>query len=167
MTNSLSRLLATPEATRALGALLADIATPGLLIALFGNLGAGKTTLSKGLISTLTGLDPDDVMSPTFTLVIDYDEGAFPIRHLDAYRLSNSQDLIDLGFLDWCAAADSLIIVEWPERVLEALPPRRLEIHLDFAGDQRRFTVNGPGCDGLALQFITSWDQANNPGAPS
>lgn len=133
------------DATLALGEHLAACVRPGLLVTLRGELGAGKTTLTKGLIATVAGLEPDDVLSPTFNLVLEYDEGPFPLRHLDAYRLADGEALVDLGFLDWLADGDGLIVLEWPERVPDALPEDRLELALEHDQGRRRATLMAQG----------------------
>jgi tRNA threonylcarbamoyl adenosine modification protein YjeE len=129
--------LADADATLELGSRLAAVAEPGLVLTLEGALGAGKTTLAKGLISSLTGLDHDDVLSPTFNLLLEYDEGAFPVYHLDCYRLGCGDQLVDLGFYDWLDQGSTLIVIEWPERVADALPEARLAITLEHRPEGR------------------------------
>lgn len=138
-------ILEDPEATARLGSELAAVVEPGLILRLRGELGAGKTALAKALIARHAGLDPDDVTSPTFTLVQEYDEGPFPVYHLDAYRLSGGEALIDLGFDDWLARGDALILIEWPEKVSDALPEEGLEVHLSLEGAGRRAELTADG----------------------
>jgi 4-hydroxy-tetrahydrodipicolinate reductase len=145
------------RATHKFGVELAKHLSPGMLLSLRGDLGAGKTTLAKGVIATLTGLDPDDVTSPTFCLSLDYDEGPFAIRHLDAYRLDGSEALVDLGFLDWCEDGQTLILLEWPERVPDALPLNYLELHFELDGAGRKVTLQSIGSDAVGDSFAKSW----------
>ncbi len=113
--------------TRALGAALSGIIKPGDVIALEGGLGAGKTTLARGLVSALMGPDTE-VVSPTFTLVQTYETPALTVWHFDLYRLEAPGDLTELG---WDEAASGLALVEWPERAGRALPARRLDVRLE------------------------------------
>jgi tRNA threonylcarbamoyladenosine biosynthesis protein TsaE len=104
-----------------LGALLPD----GIVVALNGPLGAGKTRLVKA-IAQARGIDPRDVVSPTYTLVQEY-RGAKPIFHFDAYRLVDDDDFLNLGPEEFFAAGGATII-EWAEKVQACLPRERLEI---------------------------------------
>jgi tRNA threonylcarbamoyl adenosine modification protein YjeE len=132
--------LPDPEATRTLGRLLADQFAPGLLVALVGELGAGKTSLAKAAIAALGGAHEDDVVSPTYVLVAEY-PGRVDVTHIDAYRLSGPAALQDLGLeLDGCAT-----LVEWADRVLEALPSDRLTVELEHAAEGRRVTLTAGG----------------------
>ncbi len=109
---------------------LASFVRPGDFIALSGDLGAGKTTLARGLLRALTG-DPElEAPSPTFTLIQVYDGPGFPVVHADFYRLRGADDLAQIG---WDEAIDGAVtMVEWPERAASALPVDRLEIALHF-----------------------------------
>jgi tRNA threonylcarbamoyl adenosine modification protein YjeE len=108
-------------ATKRLGRLLAGSLQAGDVIALDGPLGAGKTTLVRELVAELGG-EPTEVSSPTFTLLNRY-EARLPVVHVDAYRLQGAAGLAGLGFDE--LAEDGIGIVEWAERVLDALPPER------------------------------------------
>lgn len=140
-------ILSDAEQTRSFGAKLAKHLSSGHMVTLKGDLGAGKTTLAKGLVAALTKLDPDDVTSPTFCLCNEYDEGDFLVRHLDAYRLSGSEALVDLGFLDWRSDGDSLILLEWPEKVPDAIGEPYIEISLALEGEGRSLTLKTVGKD--------------------
>lgn len=131
--------LPTERDTVALGAALARRARPGDLLALHGPLGAGKTTLARGFITALTPLE-EDVVSPTFTLVQVYDAAA-PIWHFDLYRLTDAQDVLELGWDD--ALSGGISLVEWPERAGALLPSRRLDVLLSARGDVRRAALHG------------------------
>ena len=125
-----------PEATRALGARLAGRLRPGDVVALYGDLGAGKTHLVKGIVSGL-GLDPDDVASPTFVLIHEYPTRP-PIYHFDAYRIERPDEFTRIGFEEY-AAGDGICVVEWPERIEALLPAGTVRIRLvGLGGDRRR-----------------------------
>ena len=128
-------VLAGPQATEALGAAVARVLRAGEAVCLWGPLGAGKTTLARGLIRALTTPE-EEIPSPTFTLVQTYDGPAFPIAHFDLYRLTGPREVEELGLdeaLDLGAA-----IIEWPERLEGRLPPDRLDITLAMDGEGRR-----------------------------
>jgi N-acetylmuramate 1-kinase len=114
----------------------------GDVVALSGDLGAGKTTFARALLRALTD-DPDlEVPSPTFTLVQAY-AGRLNVAHFDFYRLSGSDELDEIGFAD--AAAEGAVVVEWPERAGGRLPAERLTIAFDIVGGGRRAVVTGAG----------------------
>lgn len=127
--------LALPDdgATAALGARLAEAALPGDVIALYGDLGAGKTTLARALIRRLAGQDTE-APSPTFTLVQTYQTPRLAIWHFDLYRLENPGEVRELGMDE---AVDGLCLIEWPERLGRYLPSPRLEVRLSFDNDGR------------------------------
>ena len=118
------------EEMRSLGMRLAPYAYPGLFLALYGDLGAGKTVFVRGLAQ---GMGVHDILSPTFTIVREH-KG---LLHFDAYRLSDAEELYAIGFSDYLAR-DGVIAMEWPENVAEALPEQRLEIHLEGSGSMAR-----------------------------
>ncbi|MFO0231486.1 MAG: tRNA (adenosine(37)-N6)-threonylcarbamoyltransferase complex ATPase subunit type 1 TsaE [Burkholderiales bacterium] len=122
--------LADEAATAALAARLAPTLAPGLVVWLVGGLGAGKTTLVRGLLSALghTGA----VRSPTFTLLEPYNLPRFPVYHFDFYRFSSPDEWRDAGF-DEYFRGDGACLVEWPELAGPALPAPDLQIALDFA----------------------------------
>lgn len=120
-------------ATAALGARLAGIARPGDVIALHGDLGAGKTTLARALIRQLAGAETE-APSPTFTLAQTYETPGLAIWHFDLYRLENPGEARELGLEE---AVDGLTLIEWPERLGHDLPGTRLEVRLSFEGTGR------------------------------
>ena len=124
-----------PDATRALGARLAGALAPGDVVALEGDLGAGKTHLAKGLVAGLGG-DPEAVTSPTFTLVQHYD-ARVPVRHLDLYRLDGDAALDGIGF-DELLEPDAVVLVEWPERAAGRFPAETRRLRLRHLGGDRR-----------------------------
>jgi tRNA threonylcarbamoyladenosine biosynthesis protein TsaE len=127
---------ASEEETIALGERLARTLPRGATVLLIGNLGAGKTTLAKGIVQGLGAAVAEEVSSPTFTLIHEY--GSPPaVYHVDLYRLENARDAATLG-LDELFDSAAIVIVEWGERFPELLPPDRIEIRLKaLAGDQR------------------------------
>ena len=108
-------LLASPEDSLALGVRLAALARPGDVIALSGPLGAGKTSIARGLLAAL-GLE-EEAPSPSFAIVQPYapPEVRFPVLHVDLYRIEDPDEAEELGLDD--ARHDSLLLVEWPERL--------------------------------------------------
>lgn len=127
---------ASPEETMALGARLAARLQPGDVVALYGDLGAGKTHLVKGVCSAF-GVPEAHVNSPTFTLVNEYSGNAFPIYHIDAYRIRRLDEFYELGYEDYFFG-DGLCLVEWPERIEPLLPPATLRLRLSHQGESRR-----------------------------
>lgn len=127
----MTRYLADAAATEALGAALAHALPPsGAVLYLHGELGAGKTTLTRGLLHALghTG----SVRSPTYTLLEPYDIAGRAVIHLDLYRLAGAGELDYLGVRE-LDAPGALVVIEWPERGEGFLPPPDLEIYLALA----------------------------------
>lgn len=129
------------EETRALGVRLGSALRPGDVLTLAGPFGAGKTTFVQGLAAGM-GL-PDPVTSPSFALV-DEHPGPLPLYHLDLYRLRSAEEAFELG-IEELAERGGVLAVEWPEVADEVLPPDRLAIELEPAGDDRvvRFDARG------------------------
>ena len=125
-------------ATRAIAAALAPDLVPGAVILLSGDLGAGKTAFVRGLAEGLQ-LDPDDVTSPTFTLVHEYRGGRLPLIHVDLYRLDRA-DLDEIG-LDQDLAANGITAVEWSERLARPIPGATVVTIEDAGGDSRRIEI--------------------------
>ena len=118
----------------ALGAKLSSLLKPGWVVYLRGDLGAGKTTLVRGLLRAL-GYG-GRVKSPTYTLLESYELSRFILQHYDLYRMIDPREWLDAGFRDDCNDA-TLCIVEWPEKAKGLLPKPDLEIHLEVAGEGR------------------------------
>lgn len=125
----------SPEDTRALAARLAALAEPGDLVVLSGELGAGKTCFVQGFARAL-GVT-DTVTSPTFTLAREY-RGRLTVHHLDVYRLSQLDEVIDLA-LPELLDAPSVTLIEWGDAIVPALPADFLEVRLAYGeGDDER-----------------------------
>ncbi|GJL98125.1 MAG: tRNA (adenosine(37)-N6)-threonylcarbamoyltransferase complex ATPase subunit type 1 TsaE [Hyphobacterium sp.] len=121
-------------ATGSLGARLGRALIPGDVVLLHGDLGMGKTTLARGMIATLCGVD--DAPSPTYTLVQSYDTDRGDwLFHADLYRIEAEAELTELGLDD--AFDDAICLIEWPERLGRYRPERRLDLHLTQDGDGR------------------------------
>jgi tRNA threonylcarbamoyladenosine biosynthesis protein TsaE len=123
---------------------------PGDVLALHGDLGAGKTRFVRGLAIGL-GIDPADVSSPTFVLVNEYTGPAAPLVHIDAYRLEQQEDLDALGW-DRIFDGTSIVAVEWAERLAAHLPAGRFEVTIEHAGrEHRRILIQTPPGRGATL----------------
>jgi tRNA threonylcarbamoyladenosine biosynthesis protein TsaE len=129
------------EETIALGRQLGTELAHGVVL-LIGNLGAGKTTLAKGIVEGRNGTPADEVSSPTFTLIHQYGDQA-PVYHIDLYRLDEPREVESLG-LDELFASQSLILLEWAERFPALLPQQRIEIRLRALADGTREIVATP-----------------------
>jgi tRNA threonylcarbamoyladenosine biosynthesis protein TsaE len=135
-------ILADVRDTEAAGAALAGAARVGDVIALSGPLGAGKTALARGFAAALDFAG--DVPSPTFALVVPYapPEVRVPVTHVDLYRLEDAADIEELGLDE--ARADSILLIEWPERLGSRLWADALRITLAVEGSGRRLTAQVP-----------------------
>ena len=119
--------------TRAFGLALAEEALPGTVYALIGDLGTGKTTLTKSIAEGL-GIERH-ITSPTFTIVQEYREGRLPLFHFDVYRLRNAEDLFEIG-ADEYFYGRGVCVVEWADLVMEALPEDTKYICIDYAEEE-------------------------------
>ncbi|MFN7997880.1 MAG: tRNA (adenosine(37)-N6)-threonylcarbamoyltransferase complex ATPase subunit type 1 TsaE [Bryobacteraceae bacterium] len=124
------------EATIALGERLAQELPQRGAVLLIGNLGAGKTTLAKGIVKGRGVADAEEVSSPTFTLIHEYGSPA-SVFHVDLYRIDDARDAATLG-LDELFDRDALVLIEWGERFPEIMPRDRIEIRLQAIGDDER-----------------------------
>ena len=131
------------EQTEALGRSLAPLLQPGELVALNGELAAGKTCFVRGLVAHYS--DGAPVSSPTFTIINQYD-GPPTIYHVDLYRTTSAAEIIDLGYEEIFDSRDGVCVVEWADRAGTLLPEKRLEILFDHAGgDRRTITISNRG----------------------
>ena len=122
------------EETIALGEKLAGELPPKIAVLLIGNLGAGKTTLAKGIVKGLGAAQPDEVSSPTFTLIHEYSPSVY---HIDLYRLDHAREVATLG-LDEIFDRTAVVLIEWGERFPQLMPEDRIEIRLRITGDSSR-----------------------------
>ncbi len=130
---------ATEEETIALGERLAGELPPRGVVLLTGDLGAGKTTLAKGIVKGRNAAEPEEVSSPTFTLIHEYGGGR--VYHVDLYRLEEPREIATLG-LDELFDRDALVLIEWGERFPQLMPDRRTEISLRaLDNDERQIEV--------------------------
>lgn len=133
-------ILADENATRAIGAALAAVIRPGDVITLAGPLGAGKTSLARGLIAALG--HQGEVPSPSFALMQPYEALDPPVWHADLYRLEQPGELEEIGF---DCAEEGVLLVEWPDRAGAAAWPEALRLVLELtAGGARRLTADVP-----------------------
>jgi tRNA threonylcarbamoyladenosine biosynthesis protein TsaE len=134
--------VADEPATLSLAAAVAALARPGDVIALSGDLGAGKTTFARGFIHALTG-GGEEVPSPTFTLVQLYEAAIGVIYHFDLYRVNAPEEAYELGIEE--AFAGGICLIEWPEKLGPLLPAERLSVALDDGAEPtaRRITLTG------------------------
>jgi tRNA threonylcarbamoyladenosine biosynthesis protein TsaE len=123
-----------PDATTRLGHALGEVAEAGDLVCLWGDLGAGKTHLAKAFGAGI-GVT-DTITSPSFILMAEYD-GRLPLFHIDPYRLVSAEDALAGGLIDE-RQATGVTLVEWPERLGDALPVDRLDVRIDGTGDEPR-----------------------------
>ena len=136
-----SRIIHTrsEEETVALGEELAAELPAKCVVLLIGNLGAGKTTLAKGIVKGLGAAHPDEVSSPTFTLIHEYGPKVY---HIDLYRLDRAEQVASIG-LDEIFDRAAVVLVEWGERFMELMPEVRVEITLrSVGGDEREILIS-------------------------
>jgi len=125
------------EETIAFGGTLIELLTPPKLVLLRGDLGAGKTTLVKGIAAAFEAAAEEDVTSPTFTLVHEYRGPRANLYHIDLYRVDTPRELETLG-LDDLASEDSILLIEWGEKFSRLVRERDVEIYLEREGESRR-----------------------------
>jgi len=122
------------EETVALGERLAAELPARAVVLLIGNLGAGKTTLAKGIVKGLGAARPEDVSSPTFTLIHEYGPSVY---HIDLYRLDTPEQVATLG-LEEIFDRRAVVLIEWGERFIELMPEDRIEVRLRSDGENSR-----------------------------
>jgi tRNA threonylcarbamoyladenosine biosynthesis protein TsaE len=143
------------EQTRAVGTVLGELARRGDVVALYGELGAGKTELAKGIARGL-GV-PEVVSSPTFILMAEY-AGRLPFFHLDLYRLGGAADVLASGLMDE-RRATGVTVIEWADRMGELLPVERLDVTIDGMGEAPRqllLAADSPAYAGY-LEALDGW----------
>lgn len=155
----------SPDETIALGRVIGECAQASQVIALHGQLGAGKTHLVRGIAEGARVADPDLVASPTFVILNIYprDERVARARtvfHLDAYRTHGEEDFAAVG-LDELLSQDGIVVVEWAAKIPELLPPDHLAIGIDPLDETTRaffFTPTGPQSARLAGRVCELWN---------
>lgn len=125
----------SPMETRALGERLAQQLHPGDVLLLLGDLGAGKSELTRGLARGLGVTEP--ITSPTFTILNVYESGRVPLYHFDWYRLNGVDELYEMGLEEYLGG-DGVAVIEWPSQCPEAIPDTRLEIVIDPVDETTR-----------------------------
>ena len=131
---AVSRRSSSPEETAALGEALGRTLGPGDVVALYGELGSGKTCLVQGLVRGLGVTSA--ATSPTFVLINEY-RGRLPVHHVDAYRTGSLTELMDLGLLD-LMGGDGVTLLEWADRAEPLLPARTIRVRIEGVGDEPR-----------------------------
>ena len=127
---------ASEEATIRLGEELAHALPRKRAVLLIGNLGAGKTTMAKGIVRGLGAAEPEEVASPTFTLIHEYGSDG-RVYHIDLYRLDEPREVATLG-LDEIFDKDAVVLIEWGERFPQLMPAERTEIRIRVTGNDER-----------------------------
>jgi tRNA threonylcarbamoyladenosine biosynthesis protein TsaE len=143
--------------TDRLGAMLAEVLTPGSVVALIGTLGAGKTRLVQAVAAAL-GNPRDEITSPTFVLVNEYLAGRLPVYHFDTYRLRDEDEFLELGPEEYFTGS-GVTFVEWADRFEQLLPASYLKIEIAPVGaTEREFTITAIGaeCD-TVVQRLVAW----------
>lgn len=126
--------------TISLGRKIGALLFKGAFIALYGDLGSGKTTFARAIAS---GMGIEDVVSPTYTLIMEYEREPLSLYHFDAYRINDCNELLEIGYLDYCYK-NGVLIMEWADKVERALPRERLDIRIIGNGRQYRTMVFSP-----------------------
>lgn len=133
-----------PDATRAVGEAFGEQLFKGDVLNLIGDLGAGKTLFVKGIARSL-GVNADDVQSPSFTLIREY-EGDIPLYHLDLYRLEDTiSELEHMGYEHYFDPREAVTAIEWGDRAEGFLPPRRFDVSIDTVNAGRLITIKACG----------------------
>ncbi len=135
-------LLKSPEETRQLGLRIAERLKAGDLLAMSGDLGAGKTTLTKAIAEGLGVREM--VQSPSYTILREYHSGRLPLYHFDVYRLEDPSEMYELGYEEYFYG-DGVSVVEWAGQVADFLPPGALRLRMEYgaAEDERVCTIEG------------------------
>ena len=137
----------SPEDTLAIARALGAALRPGDVVALYGDLGAGKTLFCKG-VGEAIGIPPDRIVSPTFTIVTEH-EGSVPLTHVDVYRLAGAREADEIGIRE-ILSGDGVCLVEWAEKIEELLPTDCIRVKFSFSGDDRReIAITAPDLPGF------------------
>ncbi len=142
--NSLSIVTAASEETRGVGENLGHCLCPSLVLALSGGLGSGKTTLVQGIARGLGVFSP--VKSPSFVIIREY-AGRVPLFHFDLYRITRDEEILNLGYEEYCYQKRGVVVIEWADRMERYLPSEHLAINMRILGTSTRkiaFLAKGP-----------------------
>ena len=140
MNDPITFLTFSSNETEEIGQQIGRLAKSGDVFCLTGDLGAGKTTLVKGIARQYTGVDSLEVTSPTFSYLNIY-SGLSDLHHFDLYRLSSSQEFIQAGFLEFLSTK-GICCIEWPDRLPPHLPLQKVSIHMEYLSlEERKITV--------------------------
>lgn len=126
-------ILKTEEDTKALGVSLAKDIKAGDILALVGDLGTGKTTLTKAIAAAL-GIS-ETITSPTFTIVSEYESGSLPFYHFDVYRVHDEEELFEIGFEEYLEG-NGVCVIEWGDLIKDILPARTMWIYLEYGENE-------------------------------
>ena len=138
------------ERTEAIGRALGALLSKGAFLALFGDLGGGKTCFTRGVVAALAPASAHLVASPTYAIMNEY-PGPLPVYHFDFYRLASADDIVELGFEEYFQS-NGVCIAEWSERLGSMLPADHLSITFAHEGDDnRRIVITALGPDSLTL----------------
>lgn len=132
----------TPQDLETLGMRLAQLVEPGDFLALDGDLGAGKTLMTQGLAKGLQV--QEDITSPTFTIIHEYETGTLPLYHMDVYRIKHPEELYDLGYEEYFYG-EGVTVVEWAQLIEELLPEEYLGIAFTITLEGRALTLEPHG----------------------
>lgn len=124
------------EETRRLGEIIGKNLDQGDIVALIGDLGSGKTCMTKGIAKSLGVSDQYEITSPTFTIINEY-PGIMTFWHVDAYRLESSRDMIDAGFEDFFSSG-GVVVIEWAEKIMDILPRNTLFVSFEYVDETTR-----------------------------
>lgn len=140
--------LENENATSSLGQKIGKNLFEGAVLCLNGDLGAGKTALTKSIAIGL-GIE-EDITSPTFTIVNEYEDGRLKLNHFDVYRIGSSDEMYDIGFEEYIDS-DGVCIIEWSQIIEDILPDERLDINIKYEGEARRleFVARGQAYEEL------------------
>jgi len=151
------------DETEALGATIGSLLQPGSFLALRGDLGGGKTCLTRGVVASLAPQSAHLVASPTYAIMNCY-PGNTPVYHFDFYRLSGDDDIAELGFEEYFYG-DGVCVVEWSERLVELMPPDVLTLLFEYSGDDRRLvsiTSSGQNSGNILKLLASRLQQQKN-----
>ena len=123
----------------------------GGCLGLIGDLGAGKTTFTKKICEYYN--ITENVKSPTFTYVIEYNSGDVPVYHFDVYRINDSEEIYEIGFEDYIGEDGSVVIIEWADKILDEMPENAVFVEINYYSDEAREVAVYTLLDGEKVDF--------------